>query len=151
MRPILISACLVGEPCRYDGKKKPVHPVVQSWEEQGRLIKICPETDGGLPTPRPPCEIIQGNGYHVIKGQSFVCTRQGKNCTDSFMKGAFHALDCARRHKITLALLKEKSPSCGSCYIYDGTFSKRLIFGAGVTSALLRSNGIMVCSEIWLP
>ncbi len=125
--------------------------MVQSWDEQKRLIKICPETDGGLPTPRPPCEIIQGNGYHVIRGQSSVCTRQGENCTEAFIKGAFHALDCALRHKVALAMLKEKSPSCGSSYIYDGTFSRCLIPGAGVTSALLRFNGIMVCSELWLP
>lgn len=145
--PILISACLTGEACRYDGKPQKIHPLIQSWENQGRLVKICPEVQGGLSTPRPPCEIINGTGYDVLQRKSIVCTKAGKDCTEQFLAGACHALETAIAHKASMAILKEKSPSCGTFFIYDGSFSGRLIKGPGVTAALLQSHGIHIFSE----
>ena len=136
MKPILVSACLLGVPCRYDGKSKPC-PSVLALSGKYRLIPICPEVMGDLPTPRTPSEIV---GERVVM-------RDGKDVTENYRKGAQEALKIAQTHGCTQAILKERSPSCGCGQIYDGSFTKTLKEGDGVTAALLRENGIRVLGE----
>ena len=132
-KKILISACLLGVPCRYDGKSKPSEAAV-ALSEQYELIPFCPECYGGLPTPRPPAEIC---GDRVL-------TREGKDVTAEYTRGAESALALCRTLKIEDACLKSRSPSCGKGTIYDGSFSGTLIKGSGVTAELLEQNGIAV-------
>ena len=147
MEQILISACLLGQPVRYDGRSCPFEcSLLSLWQAKGLLVPVCPEMDGGLPVPRPPAEITPGGGPGVWAGTARVMTRQA-DVTDFFIKGAQAALDKAVACGIKTALLKQKSPSCGSCRIYDGSFSGSLVDGMGVTTALLRQNGIMVFGE----
>jgi uncharacterized protein YbbK (DUF523 family) len=147
MEKILISACLLGQPVRYDGRSCPFEcSLIDQWQAKGLLVPVCPEMDGGLPVPRPPAEITPGGGPGVWAGTARVKTRQA-DVTDFFIKGAQAALDKAVACGIKTALLKQKSPSCGSCRIYDGSFSRSLVDGMGVTTALLRQNGIMVFGE----
>lgn len=136
MEHLLISACLLGLRCRYDGESKPVMPIV-ALMEQYHLIPVCPEQLGGLPTPRAPAE-RQG---------AAVRTNAGVDVTGQYLRGAEQALQLARLYGCKLALLKERSPSCGHGSIYDGSFSGRLSPGDGVTAALLRENGITVYGE----
>lgn len=133
---ILVSACLLGKPCRYDGKSKPVPELVKLYEE-GKVVPVCPECDGGLPTPRCPSEQI---GDRVIN-------RKGDDVTEAYQLGAQKALEISRTNNIKKAILKAKSPSCGSGKIYDGTFTGTLIDGDGVTTRLLKENGIEVIDE----
>jgi len=135
---ILVSRCLLGEPCRYDGKSKPV-PQVRALEKQGHtLIPVCPEVLGGLPTPRPPAE-LQPDGR--------VVNRAGEDVTAAYRSGAEQVLTLARVHNCELAVLKAKSPSCGNLQRYDGTFTGTLIPGQGVAAALLTKQGIRVLDE----
>jgi len=137
---ILISQCFLGNKVRYDGSGKLlVHPLISLWQQQSRLISICPEMAGGLPVPRDPAEINPLNGQ--------VITKKGLNVTPQFTKGADCALSLCLTHKIRFALLKESSPSCGSTFIYDGKFNNKKIAGAGITTQLLRQQGIKVFSE----
>ncbi len=133
---ILISACLLGEGCRYDGKSKPC-PKIMKLKEKYNLIPVCPEVLGGLETPRTPCEIQFGK----------VISAGGEDRTKEYKKGAEITLEIAKRHNCTYAILKSKSPSCGKGKIYDGTFSKTLTDGNGITAQLLTENGIEVYSE----
>ncbi|MBP8829763.1 MAG: DUF523 domain-containing protein [Desulfobacter sp.] len=147
MEKILISACLLGQPVRYDGRSCPFKcSLIDLWQTKGLLVPVCPEMDGGLPVPRPPAEISPGGGPGVWAGTARVTTRQA-DVTAFFIKGAQAALDKAVACGIKTALLKQKSPSCGSCRIYDSSFSRSLVAGMGVTTALLRQNGIMVFGE----
>jgi uncharacterized protein YbbK (DUF523 family) len=142
---ILISACLVGLRVRYDGGHQVLqHPSIQAWQAQGRLIPCCPEVSGGLPIPRPPAEIIGGDGDDVLGSDAVVTTAAGVDVTPAFMKGAQAALALARSHAIRVAILCQRSPSCGSRQIYNGRFEGVLVPGVGVTTALLRANGIAV-------
>ena len=130
---ILVSACLLGAPCRYDGTGK-LEPALERLRAQGHtLVPVCPEVLGRLPTPRPPAE-RQPDGR--------VVTREGADVTAEYRAGAERALELARAHGCTLAVLKERSPSCGRGQIYDGTFSRTLIPGSGVTAQLLEEHGI---------
>lgn len=139
MEKILISACFLGENVRYNGKIKTLfHPIIEQWKKQNRLIAVCPETVGGLATPRPPAE-QQANGL--------IITTTAQNVTSAFHLGAQHALSLCKQHQIKYALLKESSPSCGSSFIYDGSFSNKKINGQGVTTKLLREHNIIVFSE----
>lgn len=133
MDKILISACLCGENCTYK-KGNNYHKVAKDLVDSGKAIMVCPEVDGGLSTPRPPAEII---GDKVINSE-------GVDVTKEYKKGAQVALDTAIENNVSLAILQARSPSCGSHYIYDGSFSKRLIKGEGTTVSLLRQNGIKV-------
>lgn len=133
---ILVSACLLGVCCRYDGESKPNQNVIKL-REKFTLIPICPEVDGGLPTPRTPSE---GVGDRVLM-------RDGKDVTDNFRLGAQLALERARTFSCTAAVLKARSPSCGSNSIYDGSFSGTLTEGDGVAAKLLKENGIDVYTE----
>ncbi|NWH04696.1 DUF523 domain-containing protein [Desulfobacter latus] len=147
MEQILISACLLGQPVRYDGMSCPIECTrIDQWQARGLLVPVCPEMAGGLPVPRPPAEITPGGGPGVWAGTARVMTRQA-DVTQFFIKGAQAALEKAVACGIKTALLKQKSPSCGSCRIYDGSFSGSLVDGMGVTTALLRQNGIMVLGE----
>lgn len=134
---ILISACLLGLRCRYDGKDKNFLEGIDKLMKNHILIPICPEQMGGLSTPRDPAERV---GNKVI-------TRAGKDVTEEYVKGAEESLKLARLYDCKVAILKEKSPSCGSGKIYDGSFSKTLIDGNGVTAELLIENGIKVIGE----
>lgn len=135
--PILVSACLLGEPCRYDGTTFPCEEVIALGKSH-EFVPICPEVMGGLPTPRPSCE-IQPDGRIV--------NTEGKDRTDVFEAGAHEALRVAREHGCKLAILKENSPSCGSHRIYDGTFSGHRVPGQGKTAVLLAQSGIELLSE----
>lgn len=140
-----ISACLAGETCRYDGKTA-VHPEVLEYmrEHPDGYVLLCPEVLGGLPTPRVPCEIQGGTGKEVLMGSAKVMSRTGKDQTKAYVQGAYRALELLQKEGAKEVWLKEKSPSCGSCQIYDGTFGGRKIDGQGVTCALLREKGIFV-------
>lgn len=133
---ILVSACLLGEPCRYDGESKPNNSVI-SLKEKHILIPVCPEMLGGLKTPRIPAE---------VQGDRVVC-EDGKDVTCEYNKGAQIALDTAKREGISLAILKAKSPSCGNKQIYNGTYTRTLIDGKGITVRLLEANNIRVINE----
>ena len=135
--PLLVSACLLGEPCRYDGKAQPCEAVIEMAKRHA-IVPICPEAIGGLPTPRAPSE-IQPDGR--------VVDAEGIDRTAAFEAGAQEALRIAREHGCARAILKENSPSCGVNRIYDGTFSGIHIPGKGKTAALLASAGIEVIAE----
>lgn len=133
---ILVSACLLGCPCRYDGTAK-ADPRVLALMERHTLIPVCPEQLGGLPTPRLPSERREGG----------VFDRGGKDVTAQYRQGAEEVLRLARLYGCTHAVLKERSPSCGSGQIYDGIFSHVLVPGSGVAAELLAQNGITVLGE----
>ena len=149
MEKVLVSACLLGAKVRYHGGDAACdHPILQRWLEEGRLVAVCPERDGGLPTPRPPAEIVgPGAGDGVVHRIAIVRTAAGVAVTDQFVRGAEAALDAAKRHAIHIAVLKDGSPSCGATFVYDGTFSGTRMAGTGVTAALLESNGVRVFNE----
>ena len=134
--PIIVSACLCGFPCRYDGASS-LHPGLRNMVDTGLAIPVCPEELGGLETPRTPCEIYCGR----------VVDAEGYDKTEAFALGAAETLRIALEHGARIAVLKERSPSCGSKEIYDGTFTGTRISGLGITAALLRENGIRVFSE----
>jgi uncharacterized protein YbbK (DUF523 family) len=135
---VLVSSCLLGEPVRYNGAAKTAHhPVLERWVAEGRVVPFCPELAGGLGVPRPPAERLAGR----------VVTIDGTDVTAEFERGAALAVEEARRCEVRLAILKEGSPSCGSTYIGDGTFSKTRIPGLGVAAAALAGAGIAIFSE----
>jgi uncharacterized protein YbbK (DUF523 family) len=162
---ILVSACLLGRPVRYDGTaKRSDDEILARWRAEGRLLSCCPEVSGGLPVPRPPAEIsaVSGpgdagsiadagpavlDGTAVLGGTAQVRTADGTDVTAAFVRGAEQALEVARRYAVRMAVLKEGSPSCGSGRIYDGTFTGTPVPGSGVTTALLQRNGIQVFGE----
>jgi uncharacterized protein YbbK (DUF523 family) len=146
METILVSACLLGRPVRYDGKAKPLpHPALARWHAEGRVVAICPEVSAGLSIPRAPAEIAASRtGADVLTGKAAVIDVHGADLTDPFRAGAEAALDLARTHRCRFALLIDGSPSCGSSFIYDGSFSGIRRAGDGVTAALLRRHGIEV-------
>lgn len=133
---ILVSACLIGENCRYDGKNS-LNKDVLALTKYYDLIPICPEVSGGLKTPRYPSEIKDGK----------VINSKGKDVTDNYNDGAYWASTVARLQNIKLAILKEKSPSCGTHKIHDGSFSGKLIDGKGITTIKLEKAHIKVINE----
>ena len=136
MKKILVSACLLGIPCRYDGKSNPNQEII-SLKEKFELIPICPEVLGRLPTPRIPAEI---QGERVVRSD-------GVDVTLEYTEGAKKALEIAKEKDCDLAILKAKSPSCGNREIYDGTYTKTLTEGNGICARLLMENGIFVIDE----
>ncbi len=144
--PVLISACLAGRACRYDGSGA-LEDEVARLVAEGRAVLVCPEVDGGLGTPRPAAEIKGGDGADVIAGRARVVATTGDDVTAQFIKGAKRALAVARNTGATAAILKARSPSCGKGAVYDGSFSRTLQTGDGVTAALLRSEGIVVFTD----
>lgn len=148
MNKVLISACLLGERVRYDGKiRRSRNDIIRRWVNEGRVVSICPEVFGGLPVPRPAAEITGGGGSEVLAGRAGVINTGGVDVTENFLTGARHTLDVARVNGIRVAIMKNGSPSCGSTYIYDGSFSGLRSGGEGVTTALLRKSGIHVFNE----
>ncbi|MFJ2780063.1 DUF523 domain-containing protein [Kitasatospora sp. NPDC087315] len=143
MEPILVSACLAGVPCRYDGRAKTSAAAV-GLVEAGQAVVVCPEVAGGLATPRPAAEIVGGDGEDVLAGRARVVDVTGADCTGAFLDGARQALAAAEAAGARRALLMARSPSCGCGRIYDGTFTGALRPGDGVTAALLRRAGIEV-------
>lgn len=138
MEKVLISACLLGFECKYcGGSNKLTERQLAALGECFRLIPVCPETAGGLPTPRDPSERL---GDRVV-------SNQGRDVTAQYQKGAETALWLARRYDCKAALLKEKSPSCGSGQIYDGSFTGKLIPGDGVAAEELKKEGLIVFGE----
>lgn len=144
--PVLVSACLLGRTCRYDGGHCR-HVGAQALAQSGRVIPICPEAAGGLSTPRPPAEIRGGDGRDVLAGRARVVGREGQDVTGAFLAGAQAVADLARACGARAAVLKECSPSCGVREIYDGSFGGRRTPGIGVTAALLQKEGVLVLSE----
>lgn len=142
MERILVSACLLGQPVRYDGRsKRRDDQILRQWQAEGRLVSCCPEIAGGLPVPRPPAEITVRGDVPEVR------TQDGTDVTGFFSRGAEDTLAVAQRHGIRMAVLKDGSPSCGSSRIYDGTFSGNSVPGTGMTTALLERHGIRVFSE----
>ncbi|MGI2260632.1 DUF523 domain-containing protein [Shewanella sp. GXUN23E] len=141
MEKILISSCLLGNQVRYDGgDNRLTESCIAKWQAQGRLCVICPEVSGGLPTPRAPAEQRGGQ----------VITCDGQDVTAQFHLGANLALAVAQAEGVKMAILKARSPSCGSMRIYDGSFSRTLTDGDGLTAAALKQAGIRVFSELEL-
>ena len=136
MEKILISACLVGDKVKYDGKSN-YNPKIEQLLEKYDLVPFCPEVEGGLKTPRTPSERVKDR----------VKTKDGRDVTKNFTTGAELALNICLYLGIRIAILKENSPSCGSSKIYDGTFTNTLKDGVGVTTELLKRKGIKVISE----
>ncbi len=134
--PLLISACLMGAACRYDGKRQPMEQLAQLMRHY-HLIPVCPEQLGGLSTPRTPAERVDDR----------VLTADGRDVTAAYTAGAEEVLRLAKFYGCTKAMLKERSPSCGHGRIYDGTFSRTLKDGSGVTAQLLTEHGITVRGE----
>ncbi|MDT0330527.1 DUF523 domain-containing protein [Nocardiopsis lambiniae] len=149
MDKVLVSACLMGRPVRYDGRAKPVDDVLlDRWRAEGRLVVHCPEVAGGLPVPRPPAEIEPGaTAADVIDGRARILTPNGDDVTAYFVAGARAALAFALDRGVTVAVLKASSPSCGFHEVYDGTFTGRRRAGRGVTAHLLAEHGIAVFDE----
>ena len=142
----LVSACLLGFPTAYDGNGRSQAELLEL-ATRVWVVPICPEVAGGLPVPRPPAETVSGDGDDVLDGRARVVTIAGEDVTRAYLRGAEWALEAAQRYGISLAILKQRSPSCGSSCVYDGTHSGRLVAGQGVTAALLRRHGVVVWSE----
>ncbi|WP_223541308.1 DUF523 domain-containing protein [Pseudomonas sp. BF-RE-26] len=151
MRKILVSRCLLGHRVRYDGGASGPFDQLQQWLDEGRVVPLCPEVAGGLPTPRAAAEIPGGQGVQVLDGQALVITTEGEDVSSQFLSGAYQALELVQKHGIRIALLKANSPSCGNLLTYDGTFSGVKVSGEGVTAALLKRHGVQVFSELELP
>ncbi len=133
----IISACLCGYNCKYNGKNNLNKNIKKIYDNHDAIL-VCPEVMGGLDTPRVPCEIV-GN---------MVINKEGRDCTKEYTLGAEKTLKVCLENNIKCAILKEKSPSCGVNYIYDGTFNNNLIEGCGITTRLLRENNIEVISDV---
>ncbi|MEL7977478.1 DUF523 domain-containing protein [Isoptericola sp. F-RaC21] len=142
-RPVLVSACLAGVPCRYDGRAKPDAALVAD-VEAGRAVPACAEVLGGMDTPRPAAEIVGGDGHDVLDGAATVRTVDGEDVTAPFVRGAEAVADLAASHGVTTAVLQARSPSCGCGRIYDGSHTGALADGDGVVAALLRRRGLDV-------
>ena len=139
---VVVSACLLGAPVRYNGRdKKADHPVLQRWIDEGRVVSVCPEVLGGLGTPRPPAEIVHVGGRRRVRAID------GRDVTAQFERGAEEALAQAVRAGARVAILKEGSPSCGGRFVYDGTFTSTRVAGQGVAAARFAASGIRVFSE----
>ncbi|WP_055698708.1 DUF523 domain-containing protein [Streptomyces silaceus] len=143
MDSVLVSACLRGVPCRYDGRDK-ASPRLDEAVAGREVVSFCPEAAGGLPTPRRPAELVGGDGHDVLDGTARVVEDTGRDVTAAFVAGARRALAAARHGGCTEALMMPRSPSCGRGAVYDGSFGGELVAGDGVTAALLERNGIAV-------
>lgn len=142
----LVSACLAGLRCRFDGDSSPL-PEIEDLVRGGLALPVCPEQLGGLPTPRSRAEIVGGTGKDVLEGRARVIDSRGRDVTDNFLRGAEEAWKLARLAGAKRAFLKDKSPSCGVTAIHAGSFRGELRSGPGVTAALLESRGLAVLPE----
>jgi len=148
MDRILVSACLVGQPVRYDGAAQTLsHCLMTRWQAQGRLVALCPEMAGGLTVPRRPAEIEPGaTAEQVLDGHARVLDDRGEDVTGAFRAGAKAAVALAQAEGCRFALLMERSPSCGVGEVYDGRFGGERVKGHGVTTVALRRAGLLVFS-----
>ncbi len=137
---VLVSACLLGVHCRYDGSTNPSE-ALQQLAQRYRLVPVCPEQLGGLSTPRPPAELHGGDGRAVLRGQASVRTVDGKDVTEAFLRGAREALRLGKLAGARLAVLKDRSPSCGACRVHC---NGQLTEGMGVTAAMLAESGLEI-------
>ncbi|HAE86613.1 TPA: hypothetical protein DCG86_01170 [Candidatus Marinimicrobia bacterium] len=142
---LLISGCLAGLSCRYDGGSKP-HLRLDDLKRRYDLIPVCPEQAGGLSTPRIPNE-LQVSAAEILSRRGKVKNQAGEDCTEHFIRGATETLKVVRLLEIKKALLKDGSPSCGKNRVYDGTFNGKSIPGRGITAEILHHEGIDVYSE----
>jgi uncharacterized protein YbbK (DUF523 family) len=148
---VIVSSCLLGAEVRYHGGSARIdNPILRRWQEEGRVVGLCPEVAAGLGAPRSAAEIIQGDGAQVLAGAAAVITSEGRDVTEAFVAGAGKAVALAQELCIRVAVLKTRSPSCGTDEIYDGSFSGRLVSGTGVTAAALRRSGVRVFNEAQL-
>ena len=143
---ILVSSCLIGKKCAYDGNHRKNRWVLEFISGR-KIIDVCLEMLGGLSSPRFRSEIKNGDGKAVLAGDAIVINEKGEDVTSFFITGANKVLKIVKENKINYAVLKARSPSCGKDWIYDGSFRGRLKPGDGVTAALLKENGIMIWSE----
>lgn len=146
-RKIIVSGCLLGFECAFDGFSRKNKRVIEFCSDSV-VIAVCPEISGGLSCPRERCEIAGGGGDEVLSGQARVLSLSGEDVTAAFIKGAQTVLNTAINHSCRLAILKDQSPSCASKSIHAGNFDNAVIPGRGVTSALLGTSGIKVISDI---
>ncbi|WP_198669313.1 DUF523 domain-containing protein [Blastomonas sp. UPD001] len=142
---LLVSACLLGKPVRYDGRAKTLdEDRLAQWIEDGRVVPVCPELLAGLPTPRLPAEIKGGTGREALDGAAVIVEADGADVTSTYVDGARATLALAVADGCRFALLTDGSPSCGGSFIYDGSFTSARIPGEGVVAALLRQHEIQV-------
>lgn len=144
--PVLVSACLAGRACAYDGSARP-HPEIMRLVQEGRAVLVCPEEEGGLGTPRPAAEISGGDGDGVLDGTGRVVTDSGRDVSDEYLEGARIAVDRALERGCRAAILKARSPACGCGAVYDGSFTHTLVTGDGVAAAALRRAGIDIRTD----
>ena len=144
--PVLVSACLAGRECTYQGTDR-ANPEVLRLVAEGRAVLVCPEEEAGLGTPRPEAEISGGTGADVLDRATGVRTIDGVDVTDEYLEGARIAVERAARTGCTVAVLKARSPACGCGAIYDGSFDGTLRDGDGVAAAALRRAGIDVMTD----
>lgn len=142
----LISACLCGLNCKYNGGNN-LNPKIVELYNKGNCIAICPEHLGNLPIPRAPHEITGGDGKDVLSGKARIISKTGEDNTEKFTAGAEKTLDIAKLFNADTAILKARSPSCGYGRIYDGSFKGKVVEGNGVTAELLAQNGIKILTE----
>lgn len=143
---ILVSSCLAGLKVRYNGSDS-LDDRIQQLISEGKAVAVCPELLGGFSTPREPAEIIGGDGEDVLDGKAKVIEKSGQDVTHMYINGANLTMKKAQELDATTVILKEYSPSCGSAVIYDGQFKGVQLSGVGVTTAMLRRQGIKVISE----
>ncbi len=143
---IMVSACLFGVDCKYNGKNNYNAEICRALENE-QVVFFCPEQSGGLSSPRPACEIQGGDGLGVLEGTARVMDQHGQDLTDAFISGARNTLRMAKTLGPDLIILKSRSPSCGVGLIYDGAFNLKTRAGDGVTSALLKQNGFRVMND----
>lgn len=138
-KKVLISSCLLGENVKYDGTNNSItqNQFIKKLQKLNLIVSICPEVEGGLPTPRVPVEIQNNRAIN----------KKGEDKTKEFKLGANKTLEIALQNDIEMAIMKSKSPSCGAGQIYDGTFLKKLINGDGISTALLKDKGIKIFGE----
>ena len=141
----LVSACLCGVNCKYNGSNN-YNKICDDLFKSGKAILICPEQLGGLPTPRVPSE-LRNSAKEILNGNGEILTKDGRDVTEEFLKGAIEVKEIAKKLNIEGAILKEGSPSCGVNYVYDGTFTGNKINGRGITAEILLQSGIKVISE----
>lgn len=145
---VLVSSCLLGKPIRFNGSDAPSDKTILSqWQSEGRLVHFCPEIAVGFPIPRPPAETVGGDGRMVLSDDAIVLEDTGANVTEMFVEGAKKAVEFAQLNDVRIAILTDGSPSCGSTYVYDGSFSGKTVQGKGITAELLEQNGIRIFNE----
>lgn len=143
---ILVSSCLLGLDTKYDGNSN-ANELLKKYSNRGKFIPFCPEMLGGLPTPRPSSEIIEGSGEDVLCGSAKVMSKEGKDETENYIRGAMETAKLIELFPVTCAIMKQRSPSCGKDMIYDGTFSGSKRIGKGVAAAMLQRYNIPIYTE----